>query len=285
MSVKKNKIDGQENADVRKSVDPAALAQLTHQTRDLLAFHLETGLSGYPATPELRKFLVREQPVATRPGIIPGQPSKFERPAARKPAQSTPAAPKVSAESAARDLKIIGQEFVDCTICPSATRVKIPGQGSPAPHLFVVGDCCGATGEKGLIWGVDEDDLFWKMMTAIGLDRQSVYVSNCVKCSCVDPVLYDDESVQRCFAYLERELLAIQPALICAMGDVATRLLLKNQNPLVRLRGRFHQYRYPGGNRARVMPTFHPRFLLQHEEMKRATWMDLQALQRLLPGS
>ena len=285
MSVKKKIIEGRDSLETTKPVDPAVLAQLAHQTRDLLAFHLKIGLGSYPATPELRKFLVREQPAVTRPANISGQPSRYERPVARKPARPTPAVPKVSAESAARDLKIIGQELVDCTVCPSATGVKIPWQGSPAPRLFVVGDCGVNSTEKGLIWGVEEDDLFWKMMNAIGLDRQTVYVSNCVKCSRADPVSHDDESVLRCFGYLERELLAIQPALICAMGEVATRLLLKNQNPLVRLRGRFHQYRYPQGNRARVMPTFHPRFLLEHEEMKRATWMDLQALQRLLPDS
>lgn len=285
MSAKKNKIDGSASTDGVKPVDPATLAQIAHQTRNLLAFHLETGLSSFPATPELRKFLVKEQPVVTRAGIRPGQPSKFARPVVGKPASPVPAAPKISAESAARELQIIGQELGNCSVCPSASKVKIPGQGSPVPRLFVVGDCCVNTAEKGMIWGQEEDELFWKMMAAIGLDRQSVYVSNCVKCSSAIPVTPDDESVFHCFGYLERELLAIQPALICTMGDVATRMLLKNQNPLVRLRGRFHQYRYPSGNRAKVMPTFHPRFLLEHQEMKRATWMDLQALQRQFPGS
>lgn len=291
LSVKKNNIDGQNNTVASKPVDPMALAQLAHQTRNLLAFHLEIGLNGYPATPELRQFLVRkQQPVPARQrsgsrlGARPDPPPMQGRPAPGKSAKPVPPSPAISAESASRDLKIIGQELTDCRICPSATTVKVPGQGSPTPRLFVIGDCfIGNEPQKEVIWGTEEDDLFWKMMAAIGLDRQSVYVSNCVKCCRNKVITPDDESALRCFSYLERELLAIQPALICTMGDIATRLLLKNQSPLVRLRGRFHQYRYPQGNRARVMPTFHPRFLLEHEEMKRATWEDLQALQHQLP--
>jgi DNA polymerase len=66
------------------------------------------------------------------------------------------------------------------------------------------------------------------------------------------------------------------------MGDTVTRALLKTKVPLVRLRGRFHSYRYPQGDMAKIMPTFHPRLLLQHPEMKQATWKDLQAVQRML---
>ena len=133
-----------------------------------------------------------------------------------------------------------------------------------------------------MLWGSEEDTLFWKMMAAIGLDPDSVYVSNCVKCCQPAALPPDSEAEQHCFSFLEQELLAIQPSLICAMGDMATRLLLRSQTPLIRLRGRFHPYRYPDGSRGLVMPTFHPRFLLEHEEMKRATWEDLQTIQRRL---
>ena len=117
-------------------------------------------------------------------------------------------------------------------------------------------------------------------MAAIGLDRESVFVTNCIKCSLEETRQVDQESGRRCFPFLERELALLQPEVICTLGELATSLVLKNSTPLVRMRGRFHQYRYPHGSKARVMPTFHPRFLLQHPEMKRAAWMDLQAVQR-----
>ena len=274
MSAKKKKISGQNNIAAGKQVDPAALAQLAYQTRNLLAFHLELGISSYPATPELRRFIITEQPVAT------GSPSPVHRETADKKPVST--AKKIG-ESTARQLETISRQLTSCRNCGSVSGPAIPGQGSTKPRLFVVGDYLNpADVDSGTIWGAEEDELFWKMMAAIGLDQDSVYVTNCIKC-CQDNVSQSDTAAgQRCFPFLEQELAAIQPELICSMGEIATGLLLGSRVPLVRMRGRFHQYRYPHGSVARVMPTFHPRFLLQHPEMKRATWMDLQAVQRQL---
>ena len=273
MSAKKKTINGQKNTDTGTQVDPAALAQLAYQTRNLLAFHLEFGISGYPAAPGLRNFLVNKEPAAA--GSV--------SPMRRRPTAKGPAPVKVSGKSAARQLENIVLELAECRNCESATRSVVPGQGSSSPRLFVVGDCfMGTADQKGLIWGLEEDELFWKMMAAIGLDQESVYVTNCIKCGRERDWQPDAEPGRRCFPFLERELLAIQPGLICTMGEIATGLLLNSRQPLVRMRGRFHKYRYPHGSRARVMPTFHPRFLIRHPEMKRATWMDLQAVQRQL---
>lgn len=304
-------------------IDPAALALLTRQTRDLLAFHAQMGLTRYPASPELRKILFRAQSVpAVPPPASPakanrgqemnrgrdrdqhtaGQYNKYEQ----DERHGTPAlnaekagkkndrpTPQLTEEATVRQLKIIAEELADCQCCPSGSKViagrtaipAMPGQGSSRPRLLVVGDCCiGADPQQGVIWGREEDEMFWKMMAAIGLDRGSVYVTNAVKCPQKDLVQPGAavELEQSCFSFLEKELLAIRPQLICAMGDIATRALLKSKTPLVRLRGRFHPYRYPHGEKAGVMPTFHPRFLLRHPEMKRATWEDLQAVQRKL---
>ena len=274
MSAKKKKISRQNNTAAGKQVDPAALAQLAYQTRNLLAFHLELGIDGYPATPELRQFLVKEQPAATG-SVVP-----VSRKTANK--KVAPAA-KISRESTARQLETISRQLTGCRNCESVSGPALPGQGSTAPRLFVVGDYLnGTNADRGMIWGAEEDELFWKMMAAIGLDQESVYVTNCIKCGQDKASRPDATLGQHCFPFLEQELAAIQPELICSMGEIATALLLSSRVPLVRLRGRFHQYRYPQGSVARVMPTFHPRFLLQHPEMKRATWMDLQAVQRQL---
>jgi uracil-DNA glycosylase family 4 len=272
LSAKKMKISGQNSMVSGKEVDPAVLAQLAYQTRNLLVFHLELGIADYPATPELRQFLEKEQPAAT--GSVD--------PVSRGTANNNPVpAAKISRESTARQLETISRQLTGCRICGSVTGPAIPGQGSTAPRLFVVGDSLNcADADSGMIWGAEEDELFWKMMAAIGLDQESVYVTNCIKCSRDNVTQLDAAAGQRCFPFLEQELAAIQPELICSMGEIATGLLLGSRVPLVRMRGHFHQYPYPHGNVARVMPTFHPRFLLQNPEMKRATWMDLQAVQR-----
>ncbi len=274
MSAKKKKISGQNNTAEGKQVNPAALAQLAYLTRNLLAFHLELGITDYPATPELRQFLVKEQPDATG-SVLP----VFRETANKNPA---PAA-KISSESIARQLETISRQLTGCRNCGSVSGPAVLGQGSTAPRLFVVGDYLNGTdADRGTIWGAEEDELFWKMMAAIGLDQESVYVTNCIKCG-RDKASHSDATLsRRCFPFLEQELAAIQPELICSMGEIATGLLLGSRVPLVRMRGRFHQYRYPHSSVARVMPTFHPRFLLQHPEMKRATWLDLQAVQRKL---
>lgn len=274
MSAKKKKISGQNNTAAGKQVDPAALAQLAYQTRNLLAFHLELGIDGYPATPKLRQFLVKEQPAATG-SVIPVSRAAVNK----KPAPAV----KISRESTGRQLETISRQLTGCRNCESVSGPAVAGQGSTTPRLFVVGDYLNVTSaDRGMIWGAEEDELFWKMMAAIGLDKKSVYVTNCIKCGQDNSSRPDATAGQRCFPFLEQELAAIQPKLICSMGEIATGLLLASQVPLVRMRGRFHQYRYPQGSVARVMPTFHPRFLLQNTEMKGATWLDLQAVQRQL---
>lgn len=275
MSAKKRKDSRQNTRDEEITVDPAALARLTLQARNLLAFHLELGIADFPVTPELRNFLVKRQPVAA------------VHPVHREmPVEKTVPDAKGSAKSARLQLETIALELSDCRHCESASGSVVSGQGSAASRLFVVGDYCRGTNDNAaMVWGVEEDELFWKMMAAIGLDKESLYVTNCIKC-CQDEALQPDTTLGRsCFSFLERELIAMQPGLICTMGELATSLLLGSRTPLVRMRGRFHQYRYPHGGSAQVMPTFHPAFLLQHPEMKRAAWMDLQALQRRLQGT
>ncbi len=120
-----------------------------------------------------------------------------------------------------------------------------------------------------------------KMMEAIGLTIEDIYVTNVIKCCPLDP-LPDMTCASRCFAHLSREIAALKPHLILAMGEMAASRILATSAPLVRLRGRFHPYRYPDSVPAKVMPTFHPRFLLANPEMKKMVWMDLQMIQRQL---
>ncbi len=271
MSAKKTKISGQSKTAAGTSVDPEALACVAHQARNLLAFHLELGIAGYPATPELRQFMVNVRSPADRPNSPVCRETVDKK--SEKPA------------SAALEMETIARELADCRNCRSDRQhgTAIPGQGSIAPRLFVVGDCFSSIdNQKNMIWGAGEDELFWKMMAAIGLDRESVYVTNCIKCGHTWELQPDADLGRRCFPFLERELTAIEPALICTMGEMATSLLLKTGQPLVRMRGSFYQYRYAHGSVGRVMPTFHPRFLLKNPEMKRAAWLDLQAVQRQL---
>jgi DNA polymerase len=270
LSAKKRKYSQQNETTVEPAVDSAALTLLLSRTRNLLGFYREIGLPGFPVTSGLRNFIAGEPPVVNEPQV----PEK--RPAARP----APAA-KPSAESISRQLQSITRELADCRICGSAPGTVVSGRGNLAPRLFVIGDCC-RDGDDTTLWSAESDELFWKMMAAINLDRDSIYITNCIKCSRGQALAQERESGRNCFSYLERELAAIEPGLICTMGEIAAGLLLGGKAPLARMRGKFHTYRYPHGGTARVMPTYHPSLLLEHPELKRVAWLDLQALQRRL---
>ncbi len=292
----------------KEHIDPRSLALLSKQVRHFLAFHQEMGLASYPALPNLRQFLTqvkKPQPTTSRSGQSRRGQQPLNAFSPNKPQDSRPnphhhpqkynkeggqsreiskAPAKPGTESVEQQLWHFNQELALCRCRASGAEPKIIiGQGTATPRLLVVGDCfIGTIWEQGLLWGKEEDAMLWRMMQAIGLEQKSIYVTNAVKCP--QPALSQPSSTleQACFFQLEREIQIIRPKLICAMGDAACRALLKTKAPLARLRGRFHTYKYPNGAIGKIMPTYHPRLLVQHPEMKQATWKDLQAVQRAL---
>jgi DNA polymerase len=109
------------------------------------------------------------------------------------------------------------------------------------------------------------------MIGAIGLTRAEVYICNIVKCR--PPGNRDPEpaEVAACEPFLKRQLDAIRPRLIVALGRYAAQTLLRSTAPISTLRGRWHEY-----EGIRLMPTYHPAALLRNEAMKRPTWDDLK---------
>lgn len=274
MSVKKMDKNVDQATEKASIVDPVALAELAGKMRQLLQYHQDLGLTTYPLSPELTHFLAGKK---RKEGFIPPRfttPKKTGKQHPRSPAADVPVSTA---------LQDIHREMEECILCGLAGSRQglVAGRGGERPVLMVVGSWSlqesGFSGE--VLFSSQEDAMLMKMMQAIGLDPQDVYVTNCVKC-CPSPGQTPEKAEeQRCFSYLIREIAIIRPRLICAMGETATSLLLNRSDPLVRLRGRFYQYRYANDKEALVMPTFHPRFLLAHPEMKKATWKDLQMIQ------
>lgn len=252
-----------------KGVDPRSLALVIQQVRNLIGFHQLMGISSYPSSPELQGF-IRNRVCRS----------------VRHRQQSSPEATKKK-RSAGASLASVNREIVDCHQCPlSRKRIgQVMGQGSDTPKIMVVGDWSRQEAfDADILFGREEDPMLWRMMEAIGLSREDVYVTNVMKCCPFEPQVARDCGRQ-CFVYLNREIAILRPPFLLAMGDLATALLLATTTPLVRLRGRMHNYRALENSGVRVMPTFHPRFLLQHQEMKKMVWQDLQRMQRLLHTS
>ena len=250
-------------------MDPLLLGDLTVQVRDLLRFHQHVGLTHYPQKEQLQTLFSSR---------FPGNRGQERRSATATSSQK--------ARNPQLSMVGIRKDIAQCEQCmPKAHRLgQVFGRGSDHPRLMVIGDLPrpeeGASSD-GVLFGAEEDSMLKRMMEAIKLPLDEVYVCNVVKCVAVDGQP-DKECARRCFSHLKREIAALRPAFILAMGEQAAGLLTGSSAPLVRLRGRFYSYAGAGNFSVRIMPTFHPRFLLQHAEMKQMVWQDLQMLQRQL---
>jgi uracil-DNA glycosylase len=176
-------------------------------------------------------------------------------------------------------LQKVREEIGDCTRCRlSAGRKNIVfGVGNPDARLVFVGEGPGA--EEDLqaepFVGV-AGQLLTRMIQAIKLEREDVYIANVVKCRPPDNRDPQEDEIETCLPFLKKQLAVIRPRIICTLGRFATQALLGTKEGITKLRGRFHQLE--GGSL--VMPTYHPSFLLRSPDKKREAWEDLQKVQK-----
>lgn len=243
--------------------------------RSRIRFHRAMGIAGYPRNAGVRRFMELTDPERG------AAPAGKENAAARALAENV-------RQSAGTFLQDLRQEVLSCSRCRlGADRLGYgAGRGGIGCRLMVVGDWSSQQDRFSdeFLFGPEEDVMLWKMMAAIGLKPREVYATNCIKCCPGGGKGPDRDCETICFSFVSREIALLRPTVICAMGDVAARMLTGRKDPLFRLRGHFLDYRYDPAVATAVMPTFHPRFLLQNPEMKKAAWSDLQAIKRRLEG-
>ncbi len=174
----------------------------------------------------------------------------------------------------------IRDDLGECTRCPlSRGRTQIVfGEGAGHAQLVFVGEGPGFEEDRsGRPFVGAAGALLDKIIIAMGLTREAVYIGNIVKCRPPGNRNPTPEEVDVCLPFLKRQLAAIRPRVVCALGSVAARSLLETETPISRLRGRFHEV-----TGMAVMPTFHPAFLLRNPDRKRDVWHDIQqVMQRL----
>ncbi|HEX2254779.1 MAG TPA: uracil-DNA glycosylase, partial [Thermoanaerobaculia bacterium] len=182
-----------------------------------------------------------------------------------------------------RTLDALGEFVRGCTRCRLAEGRKsvVFGSGNPHAELMFIGEGPGAEEDRqGQPFVGPAGELLTKIIGAIGLGRDDVYIANVVKCRPPgnrDPL--PDES-GACRGYLERQIDLVRPRVIVALGRVAAQTLLASELPLGRLRGRWHTVR---GIPTRA--TYHPAALLRNASWKRPTWEDMQLVRdRLRDG-
>ncbi len=176
-----------------------------------------------------------------------------------------------------------------CTKCGLAeTRINtVFGQGNPDARLVFVGEAPGAEEDRqGLAFVGRAGQLLTRMIAAMGLTREDVFICNVLKCRPPENRDPAPDEIAACSPYLLQQLLTIQPEVIVALGAPAARTLLQTRESIGRLRGRFHDY-YPSGSAlvgdaVPLMPTYHPAYLLRNPADKAKTWQDLQKVMALL---
>ncbi len=199
---------------------------------------------------------------------------------APKPAAALEPAPSPSGLT----LEVVRAELGECTRCKLCDkRSKIVfGVGNPRASLVFVGEAPGADEDKqGEPFVGAAGQLLTKMINAMGLAREDVYIANIIKCRPPGNRTPKSEEALNCREYLTRQLELVRPKYICALGGCAVQYLLETGQSVGKLRGKFHNYRgIP------VWVTYHPAFLLPHRsptkevenQRKREVWNDMKLL-------
>jgi uracil-DNA glycosylase family 4 len=278
---------GDSNGQITESrLDRSAVVALASDIRTCLQLHQQLGVEQYPLTPGSQKFLAGKGENLTFASPLKQEPQPLSSPRSAIP---QPIPPPVCTAATSGQLASLRRAIEGCCLCDlvSGRQGQVFGVGTVAARLLIIGDYSNQGDEfsETTLFGTAEDAMLWNMMRAIGLAPEEVYVTNTVKCCPQAARQPEKESEQRCLAHLRREIELIGPRIICAMGEAAARSVLGGgSESVLRLRGRFHRYGYGGeaGDRIQIMVTFHPRFLLGCEDMKKAAWKDLQMIQRQL---
>jgi uracil-DNA glycosylase family 4 len=181
---------------------------------------------------------------------------------------------------ASETLEEIRTDLGDCRRCRLSEKRKniVFGAGDSHARLMFVGEGP----------GYDEDQmgepfvgaagrLLTKIIEAINYTRDQVYICNIIKCRPPGNRNPMSDEIEVCFPFLKRQIVSVKPDIICALGTFAAQTLLETKSPISKLRGSF--YDYMG---AKVLPTYHPAYLLRNPEKKRDVWEDMKKLMKTM---
>ncbi|MBI4265038.1 MAG: uracil-DNA glycosylase [Acidobacteria bacterium] len=241
--------------------------------RDQLTAHLEffgeLGVQGIRREPIWRQRQGDPEPLERRPEpSVPLEPLE-------------PVMPVRVYGSPAEALSAIREDLGDCTRCKLhglGRRQIVFGVGNPDADLMFVGEAPGADEDiQGEPFVGRAGQLLTKIIEAIGLRREDVYIANVIKCRPPSNRNPEPDEVEQCERFLFRQIDTIGPQVIVALGKFAAQSLLRTADPITRLRGREYKYRD-----AILMPTYHPAYLLRTPSAKREVWEDMKRVRAIL---
>ena len=182
--------------------------------------------------------------------------------------------------AAFEDLSAIRADLGDCRRCKLApTRTHIVfGSGNPNAELMFVGEAPGADEDaQGLPFVGKAGQLLTRIIQAIDMRREDVYICNILKCRPPQNRNPEPDEMAACQPFLLRQIASVRPRVICALGTFGAQTLLRTKESVGRLRGRFIDF-----HGAKCMATFHPAYLLRNPSEKRKVWEDVQKIRDYL---
>jgi uracil-DNA glycosylase family 4 len=214
----------------------------------------------------LRHYLEEEKALG-----LEGWPQR----SSKRPLESSP---QLEGPSLPLTLEGIREDLGDCRRCklhPTRTQIVF-GSGNPGAKLVFVGEGPGRDEDlQGKPFVGPAGQLLTKIIQAIQLSREEVYITNIIKCRPPGNRNPEPDEIKACEPFLIKQLEVIRPKLICALGTFAAQTLLKTEERISLLRGRFHQYQgIP------LMPTYHPAYLLRNPNFKRDVWEDMKKIKK-----
>jgi DNA polymerase len=236
--------------------------------RDQLAGHLEflreLGVVGVSRSAEWR----------TRRDGANAAVTTAASPVAEAPAGGDPG----PAEALAALRVEVGPQCTRCKLHTLGRRQVVFGVGHPQARLMFVGEAPGEDEDRqGEPFVGRAGQLLTKIIEAIGLTRDQVYIANVIKCRPPGNRNPEIDEVGTCEPFLFRQIAIVQPRVVVALGKFAAQSLLRSTEPITRLRGRTFEFRG-----ASLIPTFHPAYLLRNPPAKREVWEDMKKVRDLL---
>ena len=275
-------------ADEETSGEREELRALVGQLRTNIAARGRSGLLGVALTPAAPKKAI----VPIVPAVPPSPPPSGLPPSSLPPSSLPPGAAIMkpsepqdddrdpAAPGGAAGLQLVREELGDCKRCKlCTTRTNIVfGVGNPDANLVFVGEAPGADEDaQGEPFVGKAGQLLTKMIEAMGYARGDVYICNVLKCRPPGNRNPEPDEVASCEPFLKKQLGAIRPRMIVALGKFAVQCLLRDDSPISRLRGNLRTY-----EGIPLMPTFHPAYLLRDPSKKKLAWDDLKAVNAAL---
>jgi uracil-DNA glycosylase family 4 len=179
-------------------------------------------------------------------------------------------------------LEQIAAEVRACRRCPlhQGRKNAVPGEGPADARIMLIGEGPGFHEDmQGRPFVGASGQYLEELLAEIGLKRDQVYIANVIKCRPPENRSPESDEVASCEPFMFRQVQAIKPRVIVALGTFAAQALLRTNDPISRLRGKVFRY-----GTARLVPTFHPAYLLRSPERKRDVWEDLKKVRAMLRG-